>query len=96
VKVLFCAAEAAPLAKTGGLADVAGALPAALRRRGVDVRIMLPLYRGIGRDWLEPVQRTRSVIDGRDIEGAIWIGTFPNGTPIYLLDAAPLYDRAGL
>ena len=96
MKVLFCAAEAAPLAKIGGLADVAGALPSALRRRGVDVRIMLPLYRGIGRDWLEPVQRTRSVIDGRDIEGAIWIGTFPNGTPAYLLDAAPLYDRAGL
>ncbi len=96
MKVLFCVAEAAPLAKTGGLADVAAALPAALRRKGVDVRIMMPLYRGIGRDWLEPVQRTRSVIDGTEIEGAIWAGEFPNGTPIYLLDASPLYDRAGL
>lgn len=96
MRVLFCVAEATPFAKTGGLADVAGALPAALRGRGVDVRVMMPLYRGIARDRLEPVQRVRSVIGRVEIEGAIWLGAFPNGTPVYLLDAPPLYDRAGL
>ena len=96
MKVLFCVAEATPFAKTGGLADVAGALPAALRRRGVDVRVFMPLYRGISRDGLEPVQRVRSVIGGTEVEGAIWLGAFPNGTPVYLLDASPLFDRPGL
>ncbi|MBI3997911.1 MAG: glycogen synthase GlgA [Armatimonadetes bacterium] len=96
MNVLFCVAEAAPFAKTGGLADVAGALPAALRRNGVDVRVMMPHYRGISRQGLQPVMRARSEIGGTDIEGAVWLGAFPNGTPVYLLDAAPLYDRAGL
>ena len=45
LKVLFLSSEAVPFAKTGGLADVAGALPAALRRLGVDVRLVLPFYR---------------------------------------------------
>lgn len=44
MKVLFLAAEAAPFVKIGGLADVAGALPAALRSLGVDVRLFLPRY----------------------------------------------------
>ena len=96
MKVLFCVAEATPFAKTGGLADVAGALPAALRRKGVDVRVMMPLYRGISRDGLEPIQHTRSVIGGTEVVGAVWRGVFPNETPVYFLDASALYDRGGL
>ena len=42
-RVLFCASEMTPFAKTGGLADVAGALPPALRRIGADVHCVLPL-----------------------------------------------------
>ena len=44
LKVLFLAAEAAPYTKVGGLADVAFALPNALRQAGVDVRLMIPRY----------------------------------------------------
>jgi starch synthase len=47
MKVLFLAAEAAPWIKVGGLGDVAGALPQALRRRGIEVRLMLPRYGSI-------------------------------------------------
>ena len=45
LKVLFLSSEAVPFAKTGGLADVAGALPVALKRLGLDVRLVLPFYR---------------------------------------------------
>lgn len=45
MKVLFCSSEVDPYAKTGGLADVAGSLPLALKDIGVDVRIVMPKYR---------------------------------------------------
>ncbi|MEL7126825.1 MAG: glycogen/starch synthase, partial [Pseudomonadota bacterium] len=45
--ILFVVSECAPLIKTGGLADVAGALPAALARHGDEVRVLLPGYRAV-------------------------------------------------
>lgn len=48
MRVLFCASEAVPYAKTGGLADVAGALPKALARAGLDVMLVLPKYKQVG------------------------------------------------
>lgn len=47
MKVLYAASEAAPFAKSGGLADVAGALPKDLVRDGVDARVVMPLYGNI-------------------------------------------------
>ena len=47
IKVLFCASEVAPFAKTGGLADVAGSLPLELGLLGAKILILLPKYRGI-------------------------------------------------
>lgn len=53
LKVWFAASEAVPLAKSGGLADVIGALPKALARRGADVTVVLPKYGDIPQAWLE-------------------------------------------
>jgi len=50
MKVLVASSEIVPFAKTGGLADVAGALPKALRRIGVEADCVLPLYRCVDRD----------------------------------------------
>lgn len=47
LKILFVSAEVAPFAKVGGLGDVAGALPQALKKLGADIRIMMPLYGSI-------------------------------------------------
>ena len=47
MNVLFITPEAVPFAKSGGLGDVSGSLPAALNRLGADVRIMMPLYKSI-------------------------------------------------
>jgi len=51
MKVLFCASECVPFVKTGGLADVTGALPIALKQSGVDVRVILPKYGMIDEYW---------------------------------------------
>ena len=50
LRICVCTPEAVPFAKTGGLADVAGALPRALAEAGCDVRIVLPAYQTIDRE----------------------------------------------
>ena len=47
VKVLFVTTELAPFSKVGGLGDVAGSLPKALRQAGVDVRVVTPAWPGV-------------------------------------------------
>lgn len=59
LKVLFVAAEATPFIKTGGLADVAGSLPKALKAAGVDVRVVLPKYAGIPDEYRRQMAHVR-------------------------------------
>lgn len=47
MKILYVASEAVPFVKTGGLADVAGSLPQALKKKGVDIRVIMPKYSNI-------------------------------------------------
>ena len=53
MKIMFVSSEVAPFIKTGGLGDVAGALPEALAAAGHDVRVFCPLYSAIGQNWRE-------------------------------------------
>ena len=52
--MLFATSEVAPLIKTGGLADVSGALPAALRSVGVDVQVLVPGYQPVIEQLAQP------------------------------------------
>ena len=95
MRVLFATSEAAPLVKTGGLADVSGALPAALRKLGTDVRVLLPAYRTV-RATL-PEARVRAAIPphaGLPAAQLLEVRV-ESAVPTYLLDCPPLYDRSG-
>jgi len=58
MKILFAASECVPFVKTGGLADVVGALSKELVRRGEDVRVILPLYREIPEKYREKMEHS--------------------------------------
>ena len=94
LEVLAVASEVFPLIKTGGLADVAGALPAALAPHGVAVRTLLPGYLPvtavIGRS-ATPLHVWADLFGGP----AKLIGASVAGLDLLVLDAPHLYDRAG-
>ncbi|MBQ8973650.1 MAG: glycogen synthase GlgA [Clostridia bacterium] len=56
MKILFAASECVPFVKTGGLADVVGALPKEIQKSGADVRVILPLYKAIGPKWRDRME----------------------------------------
>jgi starch synthase len=93
LKVLSIASEAFPLIKTGGLADVAGALPLALPREGVEMRTLLPGYPAVKAklEGTEPVHVYPALMGG---PARILAGRAA-GLDLFILDAPHLYDRPG-
>lgn len=90
MRVLHVSAEVYPLLKTGGLADVAAALPAAQRRRGIDARLLVPGFPGIVAGVIE--QQAVAEIDG----ARITLGLLPDSrVPVYVINAPTLFDRPG-
>lgn len=99
LRVLFLASEAAPFAKTGGLADVAGALPDALKRQGVEVAVGMPFYR-VAR---EAGFSTRPLLSGLEVplggaalKGGVIETATPKGVPVYFFEREDLFDRPNL
>lgn len=100
MEILFVASEAAPFAKTGGLADVCGALPAALSRLGHKVTVMIPAYRQIESASI-PIEPTdislRVMVGDREVWGGLQKSFLPNtDVPIYFIKHDHYYYRDGL
>jgi starch synthase len=95
MKILQVSAEIFPLLKTGGLADIAGALPAALTAAGCDVRLLLPGFAPILYDLHDAtVVGTRVTPWGESV--ALRRGHLAAlGVQAYVIDAPPLYARGG-
>jgi starch synthase len=81
--------------KTGGLGDVAGALPQALRAQGIDVRVLLPAYREVLAAACAPRELARFAPAARFPSARLLGATLPSGVPALLLDCPPLFDRDG-
>jgi starch synthase len=96
MKVLHVAAEVFPLIKTGGLADVVGALPQALIAEGADARLLLPGLPAI----TDAVLHQKKICDLGSVFGAVnvslWLGQMPQSkVKVYVIRAPYLYAREG-
>src|SRR6267142_3578403 len=97
MRIAILSSEVVPFAKTGGLADVAGALPKALGKQDVDARVILPLYQQIDRGRLND-----SIIENVPVQ---WRGQIrptrvyqsdAAGAPAYLVDAPDFFARPSI
>jgi starch synthase len=95
LRIVMVASEAHPFAKTGGLAEVLGALPAALARLGHDVTVIIPRYRGIDVSNSTSTPHEFSLA-GRAVHIAFVEKTLDAGVKAVLVDAPELFDREGL
>jgi starch synthase len=102
LKICFVSSEVAPLAKTGGLADVSGALPRQLHTLGHDIRVFMPLYSSIDRQGLTLTPET-SVSDvpvylGQlEFRFSLLRSYLPGSqTPVYLIDCPAAFNRASI
>lgn len=100
MRIVIVASEAVPWAKTGGLADVAGALPDALAELGHDVTLILPHYRVASRIAPTPAStpwRYQIPLGGGHVEGGVSQGRTPHGSVrVLFIDQPQFFDREGI
>ncbi len=100
MKVLFASVEVAPFAWTGGMGDVAGSLPRALRKLGVDIRIIMPKHRAVAQ-WTEGLRRVVAMcpvhmpwwVTGCAIDATVLPGS---DVPVYFVEHDHYFDREGI
>ncbi|MEZ6114318.1 MAG: glycogen synthase GlgA [Pirellulaceae bacterium] len=100
LSILLASSEIAPFAKTGGLADVCGALPVAMKRRGHQVAAVMPAYRCVREKGiaLEPTGISFQVpIGTKQVEARVSRSCLPGGdVPLYLIEQDAYFDRDAL
>lgn len=99
LSLLLAASEAAPLAQTGGLADVIGSLPEALVKQGLQVAVVLPAYQQIlasGRSWDTFLPELPITLAGETLAAKVLVGRLTPEVPVYLIQYDPFFDRPGL
>ena len=98
MNILYAASEAMPFAASGGLADVAGSLPAAINRKGHDCRVVIPLYKNIKpelRSSLTPLTSITVDVSWRKQYCGI-LTTIYNGVVYYFIDNEYYFGRDGM
>ncbi len=98
MKIAMIAAECVPYVKTGGLADVVGALPTALKALGHEVIVVLPRYSMIDGDrfGLKPFMNSMGVWMGDGLEWCSVLSADNEGTPVYFIEFQRYFARWGL
>jgi starch synthase len=100
MNVVFVASEAVPFAKTGGLADVAGALPRALEKQGHSTVLFMPCYRSAwsaGPELIDTGKNIRIPIDARWVDGQVYESRLPGSNVlVYLIGQTRYFDRDGV
>ncbi|MGV3622527.1 MAG: glycogen synthase [Archangium sp.] len=102
MNILFLSSEVAPFAKTGGLGDVAAALPLALHKRGHDVRVFMPLYSRIEQSKfrfrsIDSLRGLRIAFGPRAFEVSIFAAQMPGSSlEVFFVHCPQLYARQGL
>lgn len=97
--ILFATTELSPFVKVGGLADVAAALPKALRALGHRVTVVVPRFPAFEAGGLLVARRltpVRFTLGGRPIEATVFDGRLASQVDLVLVDAPGLFDRAGV
>jgi len=96
MNILFASSEAHPLIKTGGLADVAGSLPRAIRNLQHDIRVIIPAYQSVLKQPEKFTLVAHLALEGVSQPVRILAGRLPGSTiTLYLVDSPQHFDRPG-
>ena len=99
LEILFASSEVVPFAKTGGLADVSGALPRAIKFQGHDVRVIMPKYKVVNNQKfaLKTLAKSLAIPVGGEIAiVSILEGELEKEIPVYFIDYEPYFEREEL